>query len=282
MKKIDTSHITGDTGAPVIKETLEHYNEAIAEGDESLVKALHGTYTPGDLIILHGCEYSDTIPGISSVTAGAIYYNGEIYQVDADASIETTGSETLVWEIETTYPDGEVIYSDGSSHEQHQVNKMVLVNGLSGSGIADYDSATVKTLHRLYNKAEQSAVDLKANIAAGAWTAATLFGGVSGSVQYRVDSFGMVHLRGYVQVALSSGATDSQIVSNMGGKKPANSMILEAPVVTNLTDYTSTSARCIIGILSSSSTVTAKANNANISASDYIILDGISFWDVTT
>jgi hypothetical protein len=93
-----------------------------------LVKALVGPYTTNDLIILWGCEISATVPGTSSITEGAIFYNEQVYKVPADASIITTGSQTLVFKIDQS-TEPYIIYLD---------------NAASGSGIANYNASTVK------------------------------------------------------------------------------------------------------------------------------------------
>lgn len=93
-----------------------------------LVKAFIGTYTTNDLIVLYGCVVTANIPGTSAITAGAIYYNGNIYKVDANASISSP-SNTLVFSVSTSV----------------QPNKITLTNAATGTGIADYDDTTVKT-----------------------------------------------------------------------------------------------------------------------------------------
>lgn len=148
MKKIDTTNISGLAKAPFIKDTHDHIKESIQESTGNIVKGLLGSYTTGDLIVLYGCVVSATIPGTSSITAGAIYYNGEIYEVDASASLITTGSDTLVWGVVTTYlaADSSLTWSDGVIRNLHRIDKLALSAGASGSGIANYNGATVKTL----------------------------------------------------------------------------------------------------------------------------------------
>lgn len=148
MKKIETTNIAALAGAPFIKATHDHINESRAEVTSAIIKGLLGTYTTNDIIILHGCTVTANIPGTSSVTAGAIYYNGEIYEVDANASISSP-SDTLVWSIATTYRAGDPIqWADGNSRNLHRIDKFQLTNAVSGSGLADYNGATVKTYKR--------------------------------------------------------------------------------------------------------------------------------------
>lgn len=147
MKKIETTNITGSQDAPFVKDTFDHYNESIADATSALVKGMIGTYTTNDVIVLHGCVVSASIPGTSSITSGAVYYNGEIYEVDANPSIVTTGLQTLVWGIVTTYRGSDPLtWSDGIDRNLHRINKMALSAGLSGSGLANYDANSIINL----------------------------------------------------------------------------------------------------------------------------------------
>jgi hypothetical protein len=91
-----------------------------------LIRGLLGNYTANDLIILWGCNVTANIGGTSSITQGAIYYNDIVYKVPAIASISSP-SQTLVFKISGL-----------------DLQTITLVNGISGSGVADYNSATVK------------------------------------------------------------------------------------------------------------------------------------------
>lgn len=143
MKKFKTDQISGNAKAPILKATLDQWNENSLELSNSLVLAGLFSYTTDDVVILHGCVVDDNIPGTSTVTAGAIYYNGEIFQVEA-ASIPSAAN-TLVWNKVTTYRSGDPVgWMDGTPRDQHRQDKFVLSNAASGSGIADFDDSTVK------------------------------------------------------------------------------------------------------------------------------------------
>lgn len=153
MKKIDTSSIAGLAKAPFIADTHDHIKESVLESTAQIVKGLLNGYTTNDLIILYGCVVAVTggsIPGTgtATLTAGAIYYNGEIYEVDANAGLATTNPQTLIWEVVTTYlaADSTLTWSDGTIRDLHQIDKLRLVAGTVGAGLADFDDATVKRL----------------------------------------------------------------------------------------------------------------------------------------
>ncbi len=153
MKKIDTTNISGLAKAPFIKDTHDHIKESIQETTSELAKGLIGVYTTGDIVILWGCVVdvtSGSIPGTgtATLTAGAVYYNGEIYAVDANAALETTNPQTLIWEVATTYASGDpVVWSDATSRNLHQIDKLQLVAGTVGAGLADYDESIVNTVY---------------------------------------------------------------------------------------------------------------------------------------
>lgn len=149
MKKIDTTNIAGLAKAPFIKATHDHIKESIQDSTGNIIKGLYG-YTTNDIIILYGCVVAVTggaIPGTgtATLTAGAAYYNGEIYEVDANAALSTTNPQTLIWSVVTTYRSGDPVeWSDGTSRDLHRVDKLQLTAGTVGAGLADYDASTVK------------------------------------------------------------------------------------------------------------------------------------------
>ncbi len=104
---------------------------------------------------MHGCVVTASIPGTSSVTAGSIYYNGEIYEVEVNASI-ASAANTLVWNIVTSYiaSDSTLTWSDGTIRNLHSIARFVLSNAVTGTGIADYNGATVKTLSSFQPKSK--------------------------------------------------------------------------------------------------------------------------------
>ena len=140
MKKIDTSFDSSVLGRPFLSRSLDHVQQAYTEIVDALTKGLLGSYTTNDVIILYGCVFTGTDPGARTMTAGSIYYNGEVYLVSA-ASFTTTGSDIPLWTIVTTYPGADpVTFSDGSTtHNVHKIIKFVLVAGpVGGSGVTGY------------------------------------------------------------------------------------------------------------------------------------------------
>lgn len=188
-RKFDVTNIVDPRQAPFTERSLRHINTAFDELGEDLVKSVIGTYTTNDIIVLYGCAVTATIPGTSSVTAGAIFYNGRIYKVDA-ASISTP-SNTLVWVIDTTYITGDpALFSDGNSYDFHEIQKFKLVNAVSGSGLANYNGATVKQV---------------TDILLGSWIDATPYlingytAGPSRVFKYKISRDGTIKFMGGLQ-----------------------------------------------------------------------------------
>lgn len=150
-KEFIVTNIVDPVKAPITERSLRHINSMTKESASEILKGLVKSYATNDLLIISGCVVTASIPGTSSVTAGCIYYNGEFYQVDANASISSP-SNTLVWSIVTTYASGDpATFSDGNSYNFHAVNKMQLTNAATGTGIADYNGATVKNKSYTYS-----------------------------------------------------------------------------------------------------------------------------------
>lgn len=80
-------------------------------------------YTTGSdqVVILWGVELTGTNPGARTWTEGAIYYEGDIYIIDA-GSDTTTGSEVLV-------------FDDITASGVHEIKEVTLVNGTVSAGI---------------------------------------------------------------------------------------------------------------------------------------------------
>lgn len=90
MKQIDLSAISGTVGLVLRKQELVQLNDAIKQVGLTLGNGIVGNGS-NVVYVLYGC----VITGGSNVwncTAGAIYYNGEIYAVDAASGVATTSN----------------------------------------------------------------------------------------------------------------------------------------------------------------------------------------------
>lgn len=129
MRKVDTSAITTSIGMPEKSGTLVHlqtaYTEAIAE-----VVAKHA-----------GASYSTSIPyrmnGLintaGSVTAGSIFYNGEIFLVDA-FTLPSPANASIATTFFTDISADPVTFTDGTPRNVHQIRKIAFTTASGGLG----------------------------------------------------------------------------------------------------------------------------------------------------
>jgi hypothetical protein len=144
MRKLDLSSISPTNGMPEKAGSLIHiqlaYQEAIAE----LQKAKIGnSYDPGSVYVLSGCI--NTGSGSNYViSSGAVFYNGEVFLVDA-ATFTVAGGQVAEGAIVTSYYVGAeadtVAFTDGNNRSVHQIRKVAYSSALAGSGIGDYVNA---------------------------------------------------------------------------------------------------------------------------------------------
>lgn len=147
-RKFETTDIVTPNKARLRADSFIHINSSFDEMSNALVKAGLASYTTNDVIILDGCVVSGTVvsPGPAAVTAGQIFYNGRTYEVDANVSISLSGAQVPVWVIVESQQGGQTTFTDGNDYDFQTIEKFVLQAGLSGSGIANYDGATVKRI----------------------------------------------------------------------------------------------------------------------------------------
>jgi hypothetical protein len=141
MRKLNMSSITTSVAMPVKSGSLEHIQNAYTEAIAESIKGLTGAgYSPATMYILNGMVNSGTFPTYN-ITAGSVFYNGEIYLVDA-ATFTLTGPQVAVCKIITTQFSGTnadaVQFTDGIGRNVHDIRKVQLSADLAGSGISNY------------------------------------------------------------------------------------------------------------------------------------------------
>jgi hypothetical protein len=135
MKKVLSNNIATGVRQPYTKVTHEWYNAMRTEAANALARMSVGSSTT-DFIILFGCD--NTNEPNADISAGAIFYNGEIYLCPAfvDASI----TNAIVGTITTTYDASDpVLFSDGNSYNVHEDKIIVWSDAASGTGDVDFD-----------------------------------------------------------------------------------------------------------------------------------------------
>lgn len=140
MRKVDLSAVSTSIGMPIKSGTIQHLQLAYQEALDALAKAAIGsTYDATKFYILYGCVNSTSAPTFT-ISAGAIFYNGEIYLVDA-VTFTAGGGNTAVGTITTTqYTTNAdpVEFTDGITRNVHNIRKIVFADGASGSGNVDF------------------------------------------------------------------------------------------------------------------------------------------------
>lgn len=145
MKKVLSNNIATGVRQPYTKVTHEWYNAMIAEAIVALGKGLIGDHS--EFTVLYGCINTDSPD--ADISAGAIFYDGEIYL--CPAFVDATITNDIVGTITTAYDSGDpVLFSDGNSYNVHQVKTIVWSDAASGSGDIDfaelrYYSGNIKT-----------------------------------------------------------------------------------------------------------------------------------------
>lgn len=137
MKKILTNNIVENVRRqPFNKASLEHIQEAFQEVFADLLKGL--TDNAAGVVVLHGCIDSDPDANDYDISAGAVLYNGEVFQVDAFTGSDATDVPVLT--LVETYRTGDPVkFSDNNDYNVHVVRKLAWSMAAAGSGIADFD-----------------------------------------------------------------------------------------------------------------------------------------------
>lgn len=144
MRKIDETKITSDKSMFFKQGTWTHLQKAYQEPITESIKAMIGSgYDATKMYVLNGCVNSGS--GSSFViSAGSVFYGGEVYLVDA-TTFTTSGGNVAVGTITTTnnttdYSADPCEFSDGSLENVHNIRKVVIAGGATGSGTKNYSA----------------------------------------------------------------------------------------------------------------------------------------------
>lgn len=145
MRKLDNTPQSDTLGMPVKAGIWEHLQLAYQEAINAISLSLVGpSYLATKGYILFGCVNSGS--GLNYViSAGAIFYNGEVYLVDAK-TFTADGGQVAVAAIATTqYTNGDradpIQFTDGGNRNVLNIRKIVFSSGATGSGIFDLANA---------------------------------------------------------------------------------------------------------------------------------------------
>lgn len=239
MKKLNLSNISTTVGMPQKSGSLTHIQSAYQEALNSIVRSIisDGIYQSDVGYILHGCVNSGS--GLNyNISEGAIFLNGEIYQVPA-AVFTATGLQVAVGTITTTYFSDQsadpVAFTDGVSRNVHEIRRIVFAAGLSGGGDVNF-SACVDLRYRPVGAIGQV---VQWKIPTG--TLSDYFTSGLGSHPLTVGwaiangSNGTDNYAGKVMVGYDSGDSDFDTVGGTGGAKTHTLSVSELPAHDHVT-----------------------------------------------
>ncbi len=151
-RKFETTDIVSPAAAYLRADSFTHVNTAFNELTNAIVRGLLSSYTTNDVIILNGCVVSGTVvaPGPAAITAGQVFYNGRVYEVDAVASLVLSGAQVPVFTIVESLQGGQTTFTDRNDYDFQVIEKVAMTAGLSGSGIKNVsDAKFLKKFKRL-------------------------------------------------------------------------------------------------------------------------------------
>jgi hypothetical protein len=144
MRDFILSDITGGNKAPFSKRSLEHINAMPTEVVSGLFSGITNITNFGsEFVIISGCVITGPIPGVITWSSGYVYYQGNIYPVDAGGTTINIG-QTAVWNYaDTTITGDPATFSDTNTYDFHRIRKMTITSAASGSGLKNYDSVKI-------------------------------------------------------------------------------------------------------------------------------------------
>jgi hypothetical protein len=226
MKILDTSPITSAVGFPPKSGTWNFLQLAYQECVESIIRNLIGSsYSTSNGYILWGMLYSPP----SSLTAGAIFYNGKIYLYAGGfvpANIVPNVTLVNIGQTQYTTNADPVLFTDGNNYNVHNIFSISLSSGTSGTGgicnlsaLIRLDSyaglrgdittlqSDVDTLQSDVDTLQAYVDGLLSTTALGTWTTVPTLTSpwTTANGKYKKDGQGKVNFRGLIQQ--NSGST---------------------------------------------------------------------------
>lgn len=139
MKILNISDISSSNAMPVKSGTLQFLQDAHKETVAGLITNILPNPILGTVYIISGCVNSGT-GSVYNISAGVIYYNGEIFNFDG-ISFTLTGLQKAYARIETTQyitNADPVQFTDGVNRNVHNIRKFVVENTITSSGLPEF------------------------------------------------------------------------------------------------------------------------------------------------
>jgi len=121
---------TTDTGGmPLRLDDFRWIDDAQKEAFKATIKTLIGS---AEAAILFGCTIEDTEQGdVWTCTEGFVYFNDEIYYVEAHSVVHDSNWLYFIEEITYQTPEGLKTFEDAGQHETYEIRRAVLNSGSS-------------------------------------------------------------------------------------------------------------------------------------------------------
>lgn len=147
MRILDTTPITDAAELPIKSGTLQFLQDANKELFLAVVQALLSpSYNPAIMYVLYGCVNSGA-GSTYNISSGVVLWQGELFYVDA-TNFAATITNTAICTLGITQYVGNgvnadpVQFTDMTEKNVHDIRKIVITQGASGSGLADYSTLT--------------------------------------------------------------------------------------------------------------------------------------------
>lgn len=141
MKKYLTGNIGSAIGAPLKKGTLDHLQDAYTEITAASIISRISGYQQNVAYRLFGVEL-ELGPIKNTVSAGAIFYSGEVYYVDKVIIPKETNLGKYICKIAKSYLVDQsadpVTFSNGANYNVHEIQKVSVVLGPINTGVFNY------------------------------------------------------------------------------------------------------------------------------------------------
>jgi hypothetical protein len=117
--------ITTDTGGfPFMLDDIRFLDIANREAFSDAMRSMYGGIPGTDIgVILYGAD-----PGAGTATEGAIFYNNEIWHMDAHSFSYTSNANVRACFTVAYAASGSRIFHNGNPHQVHQIRKVVYAN----------------------------------------------------------------------------------------------------------------------------------------------------------
>ncbi len=159
MKILKLDDITGAASMPLKKGTLQFLQDSYKEAINALGIGLVGSsYNPNTVYALSGC-INTGVSGGYVISSGAVFYQGEVYLVDA-VSFTPTGTDTAILDLDIenySINADPVTFTDTTTHSIHNIRKVTIGAGSSGTGtLGGIDYSQVSFLPTIWPKVNLS------------------------------------------------------------------------------------------------------------------------------